>query len=152
MFEKTIESVMNDLIQLDIDAYHAYEDAIKAIKEKDIQQQLTDFRKDHGRHIKELSYLLKELGGKPIKHSRDFKGIVIEGMTILQSLTGTIGALKAMLTNENITNEKYADALEYKGFTQEVRKLIHDNYNDEKRHLDYIKKKLAELGSDQDKP
>lgn len=38
MFEKTIESLMNDLIQLDVDASYVYSEAIKEIKEKDIQQ------------------------------------------------------------------------------------------------------------------
>ncbi|HXH55402.1 MAG TPA: DUF2383 domain-containing protein [Gammaproteobacteria bacterium] len=145
MFEKTIESIMNDLIQLDVDASHAYGQAIKEIKEKDIQQQLIDFQGDHERHIKELSNLLKALGGKPIEPTRDFKGFVIEGMTALQSLMGTKGALKAMLTNEKITNKKYADALDHNGFTQEARQLIQNNFNDEKRHLEYIKQKLDEL-------
>jgi uncharacterized protein (TIGR02284 family) len=145
MFEKTIESIMNDLIQLDVDASHAYAQAIKEIKEKDIQQQLIDFQGDHERHIKELSKLLKILGGEPIEPTRDFKGFVIEGMTALQSLMGTQGALKAMLTNEKITNKKYADALDHNGFTQEARQLIQNNFNDEKRHLEYIKQKLDEL-------
>jgi rubrerythrin len=145
MFNRTVENVMNDLIQLDVDTYHAYGDAIKAIKEKDIHQQLVAFQKDHKRHIKELTDLLRALGGEPIKHTRDFKGFVIEGMTMLQSLTGTKGALSAMLTNEKITNEKYADILEYTGFTQETRKLIHDNFSDEKRHFKYIKEKLDAL-------
>lgn len=145
MFEKTIESIMNDLIQLDVDASYAYSQAIKEIKEKDIQQQLIDFQEDHERHIKELSNLLKTLGGEPVKPTRDLKGFVIEGMTALQSLMGTKGALKAMLTNEKITNKKYADALDHNGFTQEARQLIQDNFNDEKRHLEYIKEKLNEL-------
>jgi hypothetical protein len=50
-----------------------------------------------------------------------------------------------MLTNEKITNKKYAEALEHTGFTQEVRKLINDNFHDEKRHLEYIKEKVDEL-------
>jgi rubrerythrin len=145
MFEKTIESIINDLIQLDVDACYSYSEAIKEVEEKDIQQQLINFQKDHERHIEELSTLLKDMGGEPIKPTRDFKGFIIEGMTALQSLTGTKGALKAMLTNEKITNKKYADALEYKGFNQEVRKLIQENFNDERRHLEYVKEKISEI-------
>jgi uncharacterized protein (TIGR02284 family) len=149
MFEKTIEGVMNDLIQLDVDASYAYSEAIKKIEEKDIQQKLIDFQQDHERHIKELSVLVKGLGGEPVKPTRDFKGFVIEGMTALQSLIGTKGALKAMLTNEKITNKKYADALEYTGFTQEARNLIQSNFNDEKRHLEYVKEKISELETEE---
>ena len=145
MFEKTIETVMNDLIQLDVDAFYAYSEVIKNITEIDIQQKMKEFQKDHERHIKDLSMELKELGGTPIKHNRDLKGFVIEGMTALRSLTGTKGALKAMVMNEGITNKKYKDALSYHGFTQEVRTLIQLNLNDEKRHLEYVKEKLKEL-------
>lgn len=145
MFKQTIESVMNDLIQLDVDASYAYDAAIKEIKEKDIQKALTDFKGDHERHIKELSALLKEAGGEPIKPTRDIKGFVIQGMTAVQSLMGTSGSLKAMLTNEVLTNKKYADALEYQGFTQPIRSLIQANFDDEKRHLEYIKGKIKEL-------
>lgn len=145
MFEQTIESVVNDLIQLDIDASVAYEQAIAEIEEKDIKQQLTRFREDHERHISELSSLLESLGGKPIEKSQDIKGYIIEGMTKIQSMMGTKNALRAMITNEKITNKKYAAALEFSGFTREVRQLIRDNYQDEQRHLKYVEEKLEEL-------
>ena len=50
-----------------------------------------------------------------------------------------------MITNENITNTKYKEALEHHGFPQEVRSLITANLQDEKRHLAYIESKAAEL-------
>jgi len=144
MFDKTIESLMNDLIQLDIDAAHAYTEAINVIKEKDIHENLQNFKEDHNRHIKELSALLKDLGGEPIKHTQDFKGYVIQGMTFLRSITGTEGALKAMIMNEKITNKKYQEALEYQSLPHELRSLINANFHDEKDHLAYISKKVAE--------
>lgn len=145
MFEKTIETILNDLIQLDIDAYQAYEEAIKAITETEIKKELHSFQQDHKRHITDLSALLKSLGGEPIKQTLDFKGYIIEGMTSLRSITGTEGALKAMITNEKLTNHYYHNALEYKGFTQEVRHMITQNYHDEQRHLAYIEKTVAAL-------
>lgn len=144
MFDKTIENVMNELIQLDIDATYAYSEALKVIKEKDIHDKLQSFKQDHHRHIKDLAALLKDIGGEPIKYSQDIKGYVIEGITFLRSITGTEGALKAMMTNEKITNKKYAEALEYKGLTQEVRSLISTNFHDEKAHLAYIHQKVTE--------
>lgn len=145
MFKDTIESIVNDLIQLDIDATYAYDEAISAIVEIPIKQQLKDFRGDHERHIRELSAALKDIDGKPIKKTQDFKGYVIEGVTKLRSIMGTTSALKAMLTNEKITNKKYTDALEYHGFTSEIRQLIAANTHDEKRHLEYIKTTIQEL-------
>ncbi len=150
MFEKTIETVVNDLIQLDVDAFYTYSEAIKNITETDIKQKMEEFQKDHERHIKDLSMELKELGGIPIKHNRDLKGFVIEGMTALRSLTGTNGALKAMITNEETTNKKYEDALSYNGFPKELKSLMQSNFNDEKRHLEYVKEKLKELENEKD--
>ena len=138
MFKDTIDAIINELIQLDIDAFHAYKQALQIIKEKDLHSNLKSFQEDHARHIKELSDLLKELGGDPIKPSQDFKGFIIEGMTFLRSITGTEGALKAMITNENITNEKYKKALGHKSLTESAKKLITANFNDEKRHLAYL--------------
>ena len=147
MFDTTIESIMNDLIQLDIDASYAYTEALKAIQEKDIHEKMQGFKHDHERHITDLTALLKKLGGEPIKHTQDIKGYVIEGMTALRSITGTEGALKAMIMNEALTNKKYHDALEYTGFTEEVRALIRANYEDEKKHKAYIESKVSEIAA-----
>ena len=57
MSNETVESIINDLMQLDIDASYAYSQALDVIKEKDIYEQLKSFQEDHGRHIKELSAL-----------------------------------------------------------------------------------------------
>src|SRR5688572_22845981 len=107
MIDKEIEKLINNLIQIDIDASYAYEKAIDAIEEQDIRAHLEKFKSDHLRHIENLSTLLKELGGTPIKHETDLKGKIIEGMTWLQGIMGTKGALNAMVTNEKITNKKY---------------------------------------------
>jgi uncharacterized protein (TIGR02284 family) len=148
MAEKTKETILNNLIQLDIDAYHAYEEAINHIKENKIKQQLVGFQEDHARHIRDLAALLKRMGGTPIKNSQDFKGYVIEAVTKLRSIIGTESALKAMLSNETLTNKKYAEALAEAlelGSTKEMCDLIRDNLHDEKRHYEYIKTSLTEL-------
>jgi len=143
--EKTIEDIMNDLIQVDIDAYFAYGKAIEHIEEEDICEQLTSFQSDHKRHIENLSFLLKEAGGNPIEYNKDLKGHIIQGITWLRSITGTEGALKAMMTNEKLTNTRYNEALEHKVFTNEIKQQISENLHDEKRHLEYIKNKLSEF-------
>jgi len=138
MFEKTVEDVLNGLIQIDIDATFAYQQAIGDIQEPAIQLELKSFLADHRRHIQELSALLREIGGKPINLTRDIKGYIIEGMTSLRGLAGTQATLRAMITNENLINSYYKEALEYAGFPKDVRSLIKRNFDDEKRHLDVI--------------
>jgi len=134
---------LNDLIKLDIDASHAYDQAIKEIDVTAVKDRITSFRDDHLRHVQDLSRLVRDMGGQPAEHTRDFKGYLIEGFTALRSKTGTAGALKAMKTNEQLTNKKYGDARSA-GFDQTAMSVIEKNYDDEKRHLQYIEEAIRE--------
>lgn len=146
MNEKVI-SILNDLIQLDIDAVHAYAQAIDNIEDAVVRGRLLEFQSDHERHIRELSQIVRDQGGTPIEHKRDFKGFLIEGMTAIRSATGTKGALKAMKTNEVLTNRKYEKALE-EALPPRVRDLVMRNRDDERRHLQYIESCLSGKTSD----
>lgn len=125
------------LIQLDIDATHAYEQALKNIDKSDIHQTIRQFRDDHERHINELSAIIRTLGGKPPEKTPDLKGYLIEGFTSLRSITGTEGALKAMRSNEKMTNRWYEDAVQW-NVSVDIKTLLQKNYADEQRHLQYI--------------
>lgn len=146
MNEKII-SVLNDLIQLDIDAVHAYGQAIDNVEESVVRGRLLEFQNDHERHIRELGQAVLDQGGTPIEHKRDFKGFLIEGMTAIRSATGTKGALKAMRTNEVLTNRQYDKALE-EALPPRVRDLVMRNRDDERRHLQYIDSCLSSKISD----
>lgn len=146
MHEKVI-TVLNDLIQLDIDAVHAYGQAIESVEDVVIRGRLLEFQNDHERHIRELGQVVREQGGTPIEHKRDLKGFLIEGMTAIRSATGTRGALKAMKSNEMLTNRKYDKALE-EDLPPRVRDLVLRNRDDERRHLQYIESCLAGRSAD----
>jgi uncharacterized protein (TIGR02284 family) len=134
---------LKSLMQLDIDAVHAYSQAIDKIDHARVREQLIAFRRDHERHIADLSDVIVRLGGDPPERARDFKGFLIEGFTALRSMTGTEGALKAMKGNEETTNKHYRDALEL-DFSPDVRAIVQRNYGDEKRHLAYVEDALAD--------
>src|SRR4051812_11109526 len=104
----TIE-VMNDKIQLDMDAIVAYDEAIAACENTLIRARLADFRDDHVRHVRELSETVLRYGGEP-KNTRDLKGFVIEGFTKIAS-RGDRSALHVMRGNEELTNRSYESAL-----------------------------------------
>lgn len=133
---------MKRLCQLDIDAVRAYEQAIEKIEHPEIRARITEFQADHERHITELSEAIRRLGGEPPSRSPDLKGVLLEGFTALRSVTGTEGALKAMRTNEKLTNKTYEDALGEQGTTEDVHALIQRNRDDERRHLEYIERTL----------
>lgn len=129
------------LIQLDIDAVFAYEQAIERVEVLEIKEQLRFFQGDHERHIADLSNYVVALGERPPERSRDFKGFLIEGFTALRSVTGTEGALKAMQSNEKTTNKQYDEALSWE-LPADARAIVERNYEDEKRHLRYITEAL----------
>lgn len=137
--------ILGNLAQLDIDASYAYTQALKNIEDKEIYNNIKDFRTDHEKHIQDLNKIMQFYGGTEYKKQRDLKGFLIEGFTLLRSSTGTIGALKAMETNEKITNKIYKDTLDKNYFPTDVRVIIEKNYNDEKRHLRYIRTLLKTL-------
>jgi uncharacterized protein (TIGR02284 family) len=131
---------LHDLAQLDIDAVHAYEQAIERVGYDDIREKLRDFQDDHRRHIESLSAFLRDLDVKP-PDSPDLKGYLIEGFTAIRSVTGTKGALEAMEGNEKLTNRKYGEASAL-DFPPEILKVVKSNLADEERHLGYIREIL----------
>ena len=141
MDNATVAENLGSLVQLDIDAVHAYDQAIKRIEVSTVREQLVRFRGDHERHITELSDYIRSIGEEPPEYSRDFKGFLIEGFTAIRSSTGTEGALKAMKSNEQKTNKDYNEALSWE-LPAEARTIVQRNYDDERRHLRYVEQCL----------
>jgi rubrerythrin len=145
----TRDEILNQiekLIQLDVDATHAYDQAIKNVDEQVIKEKLLLFQGDHRRHIDLLSAKVLELGGTPPELSSDFKGFFISGFTALRSLTGTKGALEAMETNEKLTTSRYQDAAK-QVWPTDISSLIQSNLADEQRHLSFVREAIATLVS-----
>lgn len=134
---------LEKLVHLDIDAIHAYDQAIEKIDVESIRSQITDFKRDHERHVSDLSEIIRSNGGEVPEFSRDFKGFFIEGFTALRSATGTEGALKAMQVNEKLTNSKYDDSLSW-DVPQDVKDVLMRNREDERRHIEYITRCIDE--------
>jgi rubrerythrin len=134
-----ITKVLNDLLQLDIDAVNAYDLALKHIDDRNVYKTIRGFRQDHLQHMSDLTKFIKKYDGIPIEYSPDLKGYLIEGITILRSVTDTKGALNAMESNEKITTKNYNGALqENLEFPNDIKDLLLKNFMDENRHLEYI--------------
>lgn len=146
MSEKAIE-VMNDQIHLDYDAITAYEEAIEACDSQDIKDQLTLFKGDHERHVKELSAMVRQFGGEPAERG-DIKGFFIQAFTKIVS-HGDRSALMAMRGNELLTNKSYEKALENE-LPDEVKALLERNLEDERRHLHWIEQTIQSRGYEQE--
>jgi uncharacterized protein (TIGR02284 family) len=131
---------LNDLIKLDVDAVHAYDQAISGCKMDELKRRLTEFRGDHDRHIRDLSECVRQLGGQP-EVQQDWKGFLIEGFTAIVS-QGDHSSLVAMQGNEELTNSSYRKALELEDLSPDVRALLERNYSDEQKHLSWIKDQI----------
>lgn len=131
---------LNDLVALDIDAVNAYEVAIARICDRDIAQRLRIFRRDHERHITELSTLVRELGGTP-RTRPDTNGFLLKRFTSVATTMGDNGALLAMKANEHVANGMYAAALA-QPWPPRLRALLERNLADERRHLVFIDEAL----------
>jgi rubrerythrin len=132
---------LSELVKVDIDAVHAYDQAIQRIEAISLRDELTLFRQDHDRHVSNLRKLIQAFDVVPPDLGQDFKGFLIEGFTALRSITGVEGALKAMKTNEELTNRKYREALAM-SFSPNTRELLEKNYADEQKHLLFIDRAL----------
>jgi uncharacterized protein (TIGR02284 family) len=142
MERKAMLDRLNDLIQLDVDAVEAYGQAMKHIKYDDIRKKLGEFQDDHRHHIQRLTAAVREFGGEPVKPRPDLKGYLLQGFTALRSVTGTEGALRAMETNEKLTNRKYGEATEL-DLPTPVMRIVRDNLAQEEIHLTYIQETLS---------
>lgn len=142
---------LNDLLMLDHDAVDAYEQAISRINNTYAREKLREFQSDHRRHITDLTECIRDLGGAP-QNRRDVKGFFIKGMTAIQSMMSDEMALKAMQTNENLTNSKYRDALNDVSMPEEVADVVRRNYSDEQRHLAWINQALQQRIWEEEQP
>jgi uncharacterized protein (TIGR02284 family) len=132
---------LKELVQLDIDAIRLYDQALDNIDHPALHSQISSFQADHSRHVNDLSMVIRRLGGEPPKYAPDLKGILLEGFTAIRSMTGNEGALKAMRTNELLTNKTYDKARSW-DLPMDIRQLIERNYADEQRHLAYIEQAI----------
>ena len=135
---------LNKLIQLDFDASKTYLLALEHCDDVEVRADLQAFLRDHERHVMELTSIVRDLGGTPIELHRDFKGALLEGMTRLRSRSGTLGALRAMRTNEKFTNRAY-DKASSEYMPPLGQAIVMENLADERRHLAAIEAHIERL-------
>jgi uncharacterized protein (TIGR02284 family) len=142
--ETTIESLLEDLVQLDYDAADAYEAAINRLQEARFRDRLREFKGDHLRHIAELGDILVEMGHTPPKEG-DMKSLLTRGKVVIGGLMGDKAILQAMRTNEADTNTAYERAVAFHGLNTETREVLQRGLQDERRHCEWILEQLKTL-------
>ena len=130
---------LNGLIELDYDAVAAYQATIERLESAAFRQQLTEFKADHDRHVRELGQVVSALGGRP-KSSGDAKQMLTKGKVVLAGLAGDEALLRAMKSNEDETNERYEKALDRCGpiASPQIRAVLERGLDDERRHRQWL--------------
>lgn len=145
--EKDLLKLLNDLIELDLDAVEAYRIAIDKLESVADKAQLGLFMNDHQRHVRELQQLVIAMGANPAS-SADAKAVLTKGKVALGSLFGDRAILMAMKTNEDDTNTAYERASARDDLPIHIRQVIVRNLGDEHRHRIYIENRLATFGAE----
>ncbi len=140
---KAVHELLNKLILSDYDAIEAYQAAIDRLTGLNDKRQLERFKDDHRRHIAELGELVRHMGSAP-PGAPDLKRIVVKGKVLLGGLIGDEAILRAMKSNEDGTNDAYGDAsAKSDAFPQEVRLAITRGLDDERRHREWIERRIG---------
>jgi uncharacterized protein (TIGR02284 family) len=136
------------LIHLDFDASLSYEQALEYVDDEAVRQDFESFRSDHERHVMELTRVVEDLGGKAEAVTRDVKGVLLESVTKLRSITGTLGALRAMRTNEKLSASAYAKTNRL-DLPPPALEVVTRALEDEKRHEAAIARHIARVAADE---
>lgn len=141
--DEAIVAAINDLIQLDRAAVLAYGLALKACTRGDLEDGLVLFKEEHERHVHELSEWLRSHGEEPAEEP-DRRGEIIREYTSLSIAgQGDRGAMLVMRSNEELTNHIYWSAL--RGdlrLPADVRQIIEKSFDDERRHLAWLRETI----------
>ncbi|MRG91453.1 DUF2383 domain-containing protein [Polyangium spumosum] len=148
MDEKIIPC-LNELIALDLACAAAYEVACGVCKDEEIKGKLSEFQEDHLRHARELGEHVRRANQEP-PSGLDTKGIIIHGFTTLASQEDRTAVL-AMRGNEELSNNAYASALQA-GLPEELQGLVQANFEDERRHMRWIRGAIVLRGWDVEQP
>jgi uncharacterized protein (TIGR02284 family) len=143
---KDVVDLLNDLIEIDYDAIHAYKAAILRLSDVGDKTQLGQFMADHRRHVSELSLIVRNLGGAPPEHG-DLKQVLTKGRVILAGLTGEKAILEAMKTNEDDTNKAYERAVAFPNLPADILPVVQRNLGDERRHRVWLMQRIQTFDS-----
>jgi rubrerythrin len=147
--ERDMMAAIKNLIMLDVAAVDAYQVASDACTRQELKAQFGAFKSDHERHVRELSEWVSSHGEEAPAGETE-TGLVIKRYTELSSQEDR-GAVLAMRGNEELTNNAYCSALGGDlGLPDDLRALIEANFEDERRHIAWIRETIAVNGWDKE--
>lgn len=131
-----------ELCELDYDAVEAYQAAINRLDDDSYKIQLSKFKTDHERHIREISAILSKHNAK-VPDGPSAKHFLTQGKMVLANLFGDEAILKAMLSNEQDTNLAYERLNSRKDEWDDAKEILQRGLEDEHHHKSWIEQALG---------
>ncbi len=139
---KEVIALLNRLIQLDYDSIEAHKAAITRLSDASDRAQLGTFVVDHRRHVDELTFIVRNLGGEPSSHG-DLRRVLTRGKVVLGGLTGDRAVLEAMRSNEAESAGHYEVAVSQPGIPVDILAVLERSCADERKHQAWLSSRLA---------
>ncbi|MES1927380.1 hypothetical protein SADO_12243 [Salinisphaera dokdonensis CL-ES53] len=138
--EGDLTDLLWDLIRLDYDAIDAYDAAIERLEDTRAKEALASFRKDHERHISDLTPHLRDMGGD-VPTGSGPKSLLTQGKVKFANIGGDSAILTAMATNEVETEAAYRTASARTDIDDRLRAKLEEAMADEARHKQWMKER-----------
>ena len=139
--QPTSLEILSALIKLDLDASRGYEQALKRAVDESVREQLGQCYDDHLAHKDRLENAIIGLGGKPPVHLPQLHGFFPDPLGALRKMKSDDEILNVLVIGERVTNRTYEEALKLE-MPHHVRNILEENYQDERVHLDFVRKTL----------
>jgi hypothetical protein len=135
---------LNDLLRLDHDAVQAYTLATAALQDEGLASTLRQFRRDHERHIAELTPAIQRHGGIALQmpHASGPFKLAVQGVSFVGD-DRTV--LTAFVANERESRDRYRRAARG-SWPEDVGELVRRAAADEERHLAWAERALEQHG------
>lgn len=147
--EARLTRELNDLLQLDHDAMHAYGLAIEHLESSSLRETLSRFRGDHERHITELGQQIRAQGGVPIEIGNIPTGFFKLAVQRVSAADDDREILLAFKPNERQVRDSYRRQAE-QAHEPDVTDMLRRAAADEERHYNWVLDTLESLGRGSD--
>lgn len=129
------------LLELDQDEIRGFDAVLSRIDDAALRREIARFRDEHRRHVDELVAAVSRYGGRVRGGG---KPSFFERLLNLRSVTGTVGALKALEDREERIQKRYAELLAEGELPADIASVVRRCRDEERRHLAGIRHAVDE--------
>lgn len=137
MNDRETLAVIGELRHLDEQTVKLYDTAIGKVQERQLTDQLQQFRADHERHVRELGDQMVRMGRKPVGPTEDFRKFLAKELEMLQQASDEAEVMRLLVLAEESAAAEYANTMQH-DLPKDVSQLLTKNHDDEVRHVQYV--------------